>query len=44
MLADFAGLALLIIPNTLTLSERLTSVLHDMFDVLDQIGQIAGWV
>jgi RNA polymerase sigma factor (sigma-70 family) len=41
MLADSVGLALLVVLDTLTPVERLTFVLHDMFDVpFDQIASI----
>jgi RNA polymerase sigma factor (sigma-70 family) len=41
LLADSVGLALLVVLDTLTPAERLTFVLHDMFDVpFDQIAAI----
>jgi RNA polymerase sigma-70 factor, ECF subfamily len=41
LLADSVGLALLVVLDTLTPAERLTFVLHDMFDVpFDQIAPI----
>ena len=41
VLADSVGLALLVVLDTLTPSERLTFVLHDMFDVpFDEIAPI----
>jgi len=41
LLADSVGLALLVVLDTLTPAERLTFVLHDMFDVpFDQIASI----
>jgi RNA polymerase sigma-70 factor, ECF subfamily len=43
LLADSVGLALLIVLDTLTPSERLAFVLHDMFDVpFDEIAPIIG--
>jgi hypothetical protein len=41
LLADFVGLALLVVLETLTPAERLAYVLHDMFSVpFDEIGAI----
>jgi RNA polymerase sigma-70 factor (ECF subfamily) len=43
LLADSVGLALLVVLGTLTPSERLAFVLHDMFDVsFDEIADIVG--
>ncbi len=43
LLADSVGLALLVVLDTLAPAERLTFVLHDMFDVpFDQIAPIVG--
>jgi RNA polymerase sigma factor (sigma-70 family) len=43
LLADSVGLALLVVLDALTPAERLTFVLHDMFDVpFDQIAPIIG--
>ncbi|MCX4096272.1 sigma-70 family RNA polymerase sigma factor [Nocardia sp. alder85J] len=43
VLADSVGLALLVVLDSLTPSERLAFVLHDMFAVpFDEIGQILG--
>jgi RNA polymerase sigma factor (sigma-70 family) len=43
LLADSVGLALLVVLETLTPSERLAFVLHDMFGVpFDEIGPIVG--
>src|SRR6478735_7265147 len=43
VLADSVGLALLVVLGTLTPSERLAFVLHDMFGVpFDEIGAIVG--
>jgi RNA polymerase sigma-70 factor (ECF subfamily) len=43
LLADSVGLALLVVLETLTPSERLAFVLHDMFDVsFDEIATIVG--
>jgi RNA polymerase sigma-70 factor (ECF subfamily) len=43
LVADSVGLALLVVLETLTPSERLAFVLHDMFGVpFDEIGQIVG--
>src|SRR6516165_469674 len=43
LLADSVGLALLVVLQTLTPSERLAFVLHDMFDLpFDEIAPIVG--
>lgn len=43
LLADSVGLALLVVLDTLTPAERLSFVLHDMFDVsFDEIAPIVG--
>src|SRR3989475_3231695 len=42
-LADSVGLALLVVPETLTPAERVAFVLHDMFDLpFDEIAPIVG--
>jgi DNA-directed RNA polymerase specialized sigma24 family protein len=40
LLADFVGLALLVVLETLNPAERLAFVLHDIFAALDEIAPI----